>query len=221
MSGQRGHFIVIEGLEGAGKSTALKTIKKYLIENKIDLIVTREPGGTVAGEAIRHILKDASQSEPLDARAELLLFYAARVQLLQQVIRPALAKGTSVLADRFELSSFAYQGGGRQLDEKMLQALSKFCVDELVPSLILFLDVSPEQGLQRALGRGKLDRIEQESYEFFQRVYQAYHKHMKTMTNVVIIDANKPLVVVQNDIRLTLQRYFKDRSPNHVTTQIN
>src|SRR5258708_6479514 len=103
-----GRFIVVEGLEGAGKSTALTTIKRYLVENAIDVITTREPGGTHVGEITRQLLKESIPSEPLDPRAELLLFYAARVQLIEQVIRPALQRGSWVLADRFELSTFAY-----------------------------------------------------------------------------------------------------------------
>ncbi|MDP3704670.1 MAG: dTMP kinase [Legionellaceae bacterium] len=204
MSIKPGRFIVVEGLEGAGKTTAMKTIKRMLAELQLDFITTREPGGTFVGETVRQIIKKSPIDEPLDSRSELLLFYAARVQLLEQVIKPALGRGSWVLADRFELSSFAYQGGGRRLDERMLQSLSSFCVGDCQPDLIVFLDLKPEQGLERALKRGKLDRIEQESLNFFNDVYAGYHKHIKTLTNVIMIDASKSLPIVQNMIRTEL-----------------
>lgn len=203
----KGHFIVIEGLEGAGKSTAINTIKHYLESLNIELITTREPGGTRVGEVARQLIKESVPTEPLDPRAELLLFYAARVQLLERVIRPALEKACWVLADRFELSTMAYQGGGRKLDQAMISHLSAFCVKGLKPDLIVFLDITPEQGLERAKKRGKIDRIEQESLAFFNQVYDSYHQYIKTMDNVVIIDASKPLHTVRELIRSTLENY--------------
>ncbi len=208
MISNKGHFIVVEGLEGAGKSTALDAIKQILMSRSHELILTREPGGTHVGETIRGLIKETIPFEPLDSRAELLLFYAARVQLLEQVIRPALNRGAWVLADRFELSTFAYQGGGRQLDESMLSHLSDFCVGDLKPSLTIFLDVSPEMGLQRASLRGAMDRIEHESLDFFRAVYAAYHRQIKTMSNVVVIDASQPLKAVQASIATALQDYL-------------
>lgn len=195
-----GKYIVIEGLEGAGKSTAMKTIKRFLVEHKIDVLTTREPGATVVGETIRKLIKDPSIEDKMDARTELLLFYAARIELIEKIIKPTLDKGTWVLSDRFELSSFAYQGGGRKLDENMLYSLSSFCVKNCTPDLIIFLDIKPEYGLERAKKRGMLDRIEQESLDFFQDVYLSYHKYLKNLSNVVIIDATKPLPVVQSII---------------------
>ena len=205
MQNNKGYYIAVEGLEGAGKSTAMKTIKKYLIQNNIDYIIAREPGATVVGETIRQILKDSSANDAMDARTELLLFYAARIELLEKIIKPALRAGKCVLSDRFELSSFAYQGGGRKLDEKMLHSLSDFCVASCKPDLVLFLDISPEVGLERAKRRGKLDRIEQESTDFFNRVHASYHNHLKNLVNVEIIDATKPLVAVQKIIREKLE----------------
>lgn len=193
----KGRFIVIEGLEGAGKSTALNTIKQYLTGRVSEMITTREPGGTDVGEATRHLIKGSTPSEPLDARSELLLLYASRVQLVEQVIRPALARGCWVIADRFELSTWAYQGGGRKLDPEMIAHLSSFCLKGFKPDLTLFLDISPEQGLNRAHKRGNPDRIEQESLDFFNKVYQGYHQQLKNMGNVKMIDASKPYTVVQ------------------------
>jgi len=211
---KKGHFIVVEGLEGAGKSTALTTIKRFLAEHDIELISTREPGGTRVGEVARTLIKEIVPDEPLDPRTELLLFYAARVQLLEQIIHPALTRGCWVLADRFELSTLAYQGGGRKLDQQVIAVLSAFCLNQFQPDLIIFLDVTPEKGLQRARMRGKTDRIEQESLVFFEDVYNSYHEQMKSMNNVALIDASQPLSVVQHLIRKTLKDYMM----NHAIT---
>ena len=205
---ERGRFIVVEGLEGAGKSTALSTIKRFLSPLVPELVTTREPGGTRVGEAARQLIKTKNPDEPLDARAELLLFYAARVQLVERVIRPALDRGAWVLADRFELSTFAYQGGGRKLDPDIINTLSAFCVQGLKPDLTIFLDLTPEEGLARVLKRGKMDRIEEESKLFFDAVYSSYHAHLATMDAVIKIDATKPLGSVQNVIRRSLEQYM-------------
>lgn len=204
----KGHFIVIEGLEGAGKSSALSVIKKFLAEQVDEVITTREPGGTHVGEVVRGLIKELEPSEPVDPRTELLLLYAARVQLVEHVIRPALKRGAWVLADRFELSTFAYQGGGRGLDNQMISQLSSFCLGDFKPDLIIFLDITPEKGLQRAKKRGKTDRIEQESLTFFNNVYEQYHHFIKQMTNVVVIDASQPFAVVQHTIRMALETYI-------------
>ena len=205
----KGRCIVVEGLEGAGKSTALQTIKRFLTELGInDIITTREPGGTRLGEAARQLIKETVPDEPLDPRAELLLLYASRVQLLECVIRPALLRGSYVLADRFELSTFAYQGGGRGLPLPMIQELSTFCLKGFQPDLIFFLDINPEEGLRRAFKRSKADRIESEALSFFTDVYRSYHEHIKTLRQVVVIDASRPLLAVQHQIYEALQRYF-------------
>lgn len=207
-----GRFIVVEGLEGAGKSTALEVIKQVLTPHIPELVITREPGGTRVGEVARGLIKETFPDEPLDPRAELLLFYAARVQLIEQVIRPALKRGAWVLADRFELSTLAYQGGGRKLSSTMIEHLSTFCIQNIKPDLIIFMDVAPEQGMQRVVARGETDRIEQESMVFFNKVYNSYHDHIKRMDNVVMIDASKPLSDVQHSIRCALEKYMLDHA---------
>ncbi len=205
-----GRFIVVEGLEGAGKSSAIEVIKQYLEPKVSALLFTREPGGTQLGEVLRKLIKEKNEVEPLNARSELLLFYAARTQLVEQVIRPALAKGQWVVADRFELSTFAYQGGGRHLDLGMIRNLSEFCLENFKPDLTLFLDLSPEQGLQRAKIRGAFDRMEEESLAFFHDVYKAYHQALQNTEHTVCIDASQPLVNVQkailNQLSLFLER---------------
>ena len=203
-----GRFIVVEGLEGAGKSTALNIIKQILTLYVPELVITREPGGTRVGEVARELIKASVPEEPLDPRAELLLFYAARVQLIERVIRPAIDRGAWVLADRFELSTLAYQGGGRKLSSTMIEHLSAFCIVDMKPDLTIFLDITPEQGMQRVVARGKVDRIEQESMVFFNDVYESYQQHIKTMNNVVVIDASKPLHVVTEAIRTAVEYYM-------------
>jgi dTMP kinase len=205
----KGHFIVVEGLEGAGKTSALSTIKRFLTPMIGELIITREPGGTRVGEVARELIKETIATEPMDARTELLLLYAARVQLVERVIRPALARGVWVLGDRFELSTFAYQGGGRKISLEMIAQLSQFCLQGFKPDLMIFLDISPENGLERALKRSRADRIEQEALEFFKDVYDAYHQSIKKMDNVVTIDASKPFAMVQAAIRQALGEFFR------------
>ena len=209
----QGRFLVLEGLEGAGKSTALQTIEHCLAPHVPELVLTREPGGTQAGETIRTLLKNTTD-EVLAPRAELLLFYAARVQLLEQVIWPALARGAWVLADRFELSSFAYQAGGRQLDRQFISQLSRFCLADFKADLTLFLDISPTIGLQRAVSRGKIDRIEAESGDFFQAVNAQYQQEIKHYAHVEVVDASLPLDEVQLAIKQIIQTYLK----HHVVT---
>ncbi|KTD16063.1 dTMP kinase [Legionella jordanis] len=197
---RQGRFIVVEGLEGAGKSTAVQTIKEYLENCLPQVIITREPGGTRIGETVRSLIKEKVDHEIIDPRVELLLLYSARVQLLEELIKPALNQGTWVLGDRFELSTYAYQGGGRHLDLEMISTLSRYCLQGFKPDLIFFLDIAPELGLSRAKKRSAADRIEQESLAFFTDVANAYHKMISHMDNVVCIDAGLPLEQVQESI---------------------
>ncbi|OGV25411.1 MAG: dTMP kinase [Legionellales bacterium RIFCSPHIGHO2_12_FULL_37_14] len=209
---KKGKFIVVEGLEGAGKSTVVESASAFLHQHGIRCIKTREPGGTKIGENLRHIIKSGIDNETLVARAELLLIYAARVQLLDTIIKPALESGTWVISDRFELSTFAYQGGGRQLDKSIIQEISQFCLQGFKPDQTLFLDIMPEQGLKRAKQRGEeIDKIEQESRAFFSRVYHAYHECISALPNVDIISATLPidevLQAVHKALAQTLNAY--------------
>lgn len=204
-----GRFIVVEGLEGAGKTTAIEIIKHFLETKVPNVVLTREPGGTRVGEGLRKLIKENVLNEVLDERCELLMMYAARVQLLEQVVRPALLKGDWVLADRFELSTYAYQGGGRGIDKSIIDNLSSVCVRGLRPDLTLFLDISPEMGLRRAKSRGQTDRFEEESLVFFENVYQAYHQAIKESLNVRIIDASEPLSEVKAAILQQITLFLK------------
>lgn len=199
----KGRFIVIEGLEGAGKSTAVSTVANYL-QQKLkstphQLVQTREPGGTPMAEEIRSLVKAARQ-ETVSATTELLLMYAARAQLLDNVIRPALLRGDWVLADRHDLSSRAYQGGGRQISQAIIEPIRQVVLNGLEPDLTLYLDIDPAIGLQRARARGELDRIEQEQLAFFQRTRQKYLEIASVDSSIVVIDAAQPLALVQQSL---------------------
>lgn len=195
-----GKLIVIEGLEGAGKSTAVNTIIDLLSQKNIECITTREPGGTPIGELLRQIIKSAEYDEVLSDKTELLLLYAARIQLLEEVIKPALQEKKWVIADRFELSTLAYQGGGRGVPFEIINKLSAFCLDGFKPDLTLYLDITPELGMERARLRGKFDRIEQQSIDFFHRVHNSYMQYIYNHPEITIINASQVLDDVRNDI---------------------
>lgn len=193
MSGQ---FIVIEGLEGAGKSTAVEAVTSALHEAEKPYIQVREPGGTPLAEALRELVK-RDWAEHVSADAELLIMYAARLQLVDNVVKPALANGTWVVGDRHDLSSQAYQGGGRELGGAKLQQLRDLTLGEFKPALTLYLDIDPVLGLQRAKGRGALDRIEQEDISFFIRTRQRYLELANADDSVVVIDASQSISQVR------------------------
>lgn len=199
-------FIVVEGLEGAGKSTAIAFIKQYLQQRGITPVCTREPGGTPLAEALRDLVKQLHSAEQVAPETELLLMYAARMQLLQNVIRPALDAGKWVLADRHDMSSRAYQGGGRQLNEQFINQLRQAVLGELRPDLTLYLDIDPAIGLERARQRGELDRIEQEQLAFFQRTRQKYLQIAHSEPGIAIIDASQALGQVQQQLNAALDQ---------------
>lgn len=177
----RGKFITLEGPEGSGKSTQAKKLIQRLAERGIEAIYTREPGGTMLGEAIRNILQHNQAGETPCERAELLLFEASRNQLVEKVIRPNLEKGIWVICDRFMDSTTAYQGYGRGLPVEEIQAINRFTVNGLSPDLTLLLDLDVATGFeriaQRHLARGEsADRFEQEERSFHERVRAGYLK---------------------------------------------
>ncbi|MDB5980877.1 MAG: thymidylate kinase [Pseudomonas sp.] len=168
-----GLFITLEGPEGAGKSTNREYLAERLRGHGIDVVLTREPGGTPLAERIRELLL-APSDEPMNADTELLLVFAARAQHLAEVIRPALARGAVVLCDRFTDATYAYQGGGRGLSQERIATLENFVQGELRPDLTLVFDLPVEVGLARATARGRLDRFEQEGRTFFDAVRSTY-----------------------------------------------
>jgi dTMP kinase len=168
-----GLFISIEGIEGVGKSSLFESVSSYLKKNhKQELVTTREPGGTSIAESIRAILLQ-DHDETLIPVTELLLMLASRAQHVHHVIEPALARGAYVLCDRFVDASFAYQGGGRNIDKGLIQEISKACVPQL-PTMTLLLDAPVEVALERIRARGGLDRIENEDLTFFDSIRKTY-----------------------------------------------
>ena len=204
-----GKFIVIEGLEGAGKTTAINTVARILKQHHIaDLQFTREPGGTPIAEALRNIIKNGLDNEPLTDKAELLMLYAARIQLIDNVIKPALNAGKWVIGDRHDLSTQAYQGGGRQIDKVFIETLQAQVLGNFKPDLTLYLDIVPELGLMRAKSRGQLDRIEQQSLPFFERIRQRYLQLAERDNTIVTIDANKSIEEVTAQIETVLNSWL-------------
>ena len=201
MQSKTGKFITIEGVEGVGKSTNIGFINDMLQSNKIATVITREPGGTAFGEALRTVLLQDHIAE-IDPVAELMLIFAARAQHLRQVIRPALARGDWVLCDRFTDATYAYQGGGRGIDRQKIASLEALVQEGLQPDLTLILDLDPAIGLQRAAKRGNLDRIEKEQLQFFQRVRDSYLQNAASNSRrCVVINAAASLEQVQRDVR--------------------
>ena len=201
----KGKFVVIEGLEGAGKSSVIQAIAKHLQQAGIATICTREPGGTALAERIRECVKSPWPDERVTPQTELLLMYASRSQLVENVIAPALSAGTWVVGDRHDLSTRAYQGGGRQLNREWLSQLKSMTLGDFSPDLTIYLDVSPEVGLSRARGRGALDRIEQESLAFFQRVRTEYLSLIANDPRSKLVDAEQPMDDVHRDVILALR----------------
>jgi dTMP kinase len=210
-----GKFIVIEGIEGAGKSSAIEIIKAVLSENNIDFISTREPGGTPLAESLRDIVKSAEHDEKLTEETELFLMYAARSQLLANRILPALDEGKWVVGDRHDLSSRAYQGAGRQFDDKVMDMVANVTLKGFKPDLTLYLDITPEQGLSRAQNRGELDRIELEKIEFFHRVRNKYLEIAKNDPTIVTVDASNEMSIVHHNIRQQLSLFIQNQVDTH------
>lgn len=207
-------YIVIEGLEGAGKTTARDVVVETLRELGVqEIAFTREPGGTQLAEKLRSLVLDIRSvgDEIITDKAEVLMFYAARVQLVETVIKPALARGCWVIGDRHDLSTQAYQGGGRGIDQTMLGTLRDAVLGDFRPDLTLYLDVTPEVGLKRARARGELDRIEQESLDFFNRTRARYRELAAQDPRIRTIDATQSLDEVIASIRHTVTQWVQEQ----------
>jgi dTMP kinase len=195
---RRGRLIAFEGVEGAGKSTQLELLRQTLEKAGHRVVSTREPGGTTVGEQIRSILLDRGST--LDPRAEALLFAAARAQLVEQVIRPALERGETVLCDRYLHSSLAYQGVARGLGVEPVAAVNAFATGGLLPDLVVLLAVDPAEGLDRV--RGALDRIEDQDLEFHQQVERGFMELAAADPGrFLVVDAARPAEQVAAEVR--------------------
>lgn len=209
---QGGFFLTVEGIDGAGKGTQLIHIEKWLQQHKLDYIALREPGGTRIGEAIRAILLD-KENIKMDDLTELLLFQAARAQLIEEVIRPALAADKVVLCDRFFDSTWAYQAGGRGLDPEMVEAAIALATRGLSPQLTIYLDLEPALARERlgrraSLEQDEADRIEEENLNFSVRVRQAYLDLARREKRIRIIDADRDENSVWQEIENVLEATF-------------
>lgn len=200
----KGKFITIDGVEGSGKSTQIDLICSYLQRKGIDVVRTREPGGTDLGEKIRSLLLDVDNKE-MHSDTELLLMFSSRNELIQNKIIPALNKGSWVVSDRFTDASFAYQGGGRMLDLNRISKLEGWVLGEFQPNLTLFLDVSVDVGMQRVEARAAKDRIELEERAFFERVRSVFIDRSKSYPErIKLIDASGSISEIHNNIKLFL-----------------
>ncbi len=185
----RGRFISFEGGEGAGKTTQIERLAAFLREQGIDVVVTREPGGTEVGEAIRQVLLDKSLPA-MEPDTELMLMYAARVEHVRKLIRPALDAGKWVLSDRFADASHVYQGAGRGLDPERIDALEQWSLQGFTPDRTIVFDLPVAQGMARVRSRGATDRFEEEQQSFFERVRQGYlDRAARYPERFVVIDA--------------------------------
>ena len=209
--GKKGKFITVEGLEGSGKTTVVKYIKEYCKNKKLKIVNTREPGGTFLSEKIRDILITSFTEETLTPQAELLLMYASRIQHINQFIKPNLKNGTWVISDRFNWSSFAYQGGGRNLGFDEIKKLDTLVLSDFTPDLVIYLDIDPHTGLNRIKSRQNIDRIEQENTDFFTRSREIFLKLAdNNSTYSVIINGSKNKEEVRSEIFHIINKFINN-----------
>ena len=212
MTERRGRFISLEGGEGAGKSTLLAGLRTHIAGQGIELVQTREPGGTPVGEAVRAIVLDPRE-RGMAAETELLLMFASRAQLVREVIAPALAAGRWVLCDRYVDASYAYQGGGGGQPFARIAELERWACAGLVPDLTLLLDLPVAMGRTRAAGRGEADRIETEADAFFERVRESYRARAAAEpARFRLIDAGQPPQAVLSAAIAALAPLFADNA---------
>ena len=201
-----GRFITIEGGEGVGKSTNMDFLQRMLEDHGLDVLRTREPGGTPLAEQLRSLLL-AERDETVQPVAETLMIFAARAQHVTGVIEPALAAGRWVLCERFTDSTFAYQVGGRGLDESMVEQLAEWAHPGRWPDLTLYLDAPVDAAMGRIANRD-LDRFERQQLSFFERVRAVYLQRLGEHARIQRIDASRDLASVQGQIRATVERFL-------------
>jgi dTMP kinase len=208
-----GRLITLEGGEGAGKSTLLDGLRSHLQAHGIEPVLTREPGGTAFGESVRALVLDPAM-HGVCAESELLLMFAARAQLVRELLRPALQAGRWVLCDRFTDASYAYQGGGRGQPAARIADLERWAADGLVPDLTLLLDLPVDTGRARAAGRSDADRIEAEADGFFERVRAAYlARAAADPGRFRVLDASRPPQAVLDDARAAIDDLLHGTRP--------
>lgn len=205
---KKGIFITVEGTDGSGKTTQIKNMMEHLSSKGCDVVLTREPGGTRISEDIRSIILNPSFTEMHNV-TEMLLYSAARAQLVEQVIRPSIAENKTVICDRYVDSFFAYQGYGRGFDLETLRRITDIAVNGMMPDVTFFFDLDPETALSRRMTASTGDRIENELIEFHRRVYSGYKElALKNPDRIKTIDASRPAGEVWNDVRHQLDMIF-------------
>jgi dTMP kinase len=219
----RGRLVVLEGPDGAGKSTQLRLVAEWLGARGSDVVAVREPGGTQVGDQIRRLLLDPGSD--IVPAAEALLYMASRAQLVARELRPALEGGSTVLVDRFFLATYAYQGAGRELPGEELRAANSLATGGLVPDLTILLTISREEGLSRAMRRGGHDRIEQAEASFHDRVVEAYERFMTPEWQrahpecgpIVLVDA----VGSEAEVFMRVMRVLHERWPESFPASVS
>lgn len=209
---QPGKFITVEGVEGVGKSTNINLIAQLVRDAGHEVVLTREPGGTQAGERIREILLDKAE-HGMTPMTELLLMFASRAQHVEELIKPALSKGAWVICDRFTDSSYAYQGAGRGLGSEPVAMLETMIMGEFRPDLTLILDLDVETGLGRATAATEADRFESEERAFFEKVRTAFVSRAADDPRYQLIDASGDLESVQAEILDVMSKVLSSRVP--------
>ena len=206
---QHGKFITFEGIDGAGKSTHLAWLERFLQDKGLEVVATREPGGTVLGEALRGLLLDHQQM--MYPETEALLMFAARREHLDKVILPALERGAWVVSDRFTDASFAYQSGGRGIAPEKLEKLEYWVQEGFSPDLTLYFDVPVTLGRERLQSVRAVDRFEMEPDRFFERVRQAYLQRAKQFPQRIrVVDGSQSLAAVQTAVMEVVDRFWSD-----------
>ena len=208
-SNNKGQFITLEGGDGSGKTTQIELLADFLSAKGIDVYITREPGGTRLGEALREII--LHNADPINDKVELLLLFAARSQHVTKVIKPRLTNGQWVLSDRFTDATFAYQGGGRQMKIKDIEVLETLVQGDFRPDKTILLDLPVEQGINRLTRRGEArDRIEQQDLAFKRRVREAYlERYHRCRSRIALVDASAPILEVHKAIAVSIKTMLR------------
>lgn len=202
----RGIFITFEGPDGSGKTTQINLLKEFLEANGHNVLIVREPGGTKIGEKIREVILD-NDNKNMNSICEAMLYAASRAQLTHEVIEPALNEGTMVIADRFVDSSVVYQGNARGLGAKMITDINHYATDGLVPDITFLLKLSAEEGIRRKFKQKKLDRMENESMQFHNKVIEGYERLEGSDNRIITLNAEKPIDELQKDIRDNMMKF--------------
>lgn len=201
-----GLFITTEGTDGSGKTTQIKLMESYLKDKGFEVVVTREPGGTIIGEKIRSIILD-KENKDMSYITEMMLYASARAQLVFELIKPSLKEGKVVICDRFIDSSIVYQGYGRNIDIELIERVNNIALDGIMPHLTLFFDIDPEVALKRRIQSTGVDRIEQEAMEFHKKVYDGYRTLAQLHSDrIKTIESNRSVDEIFLDVKEHLDK---------------